>query len=80
VLIGSEVAASGVDLSFTPVLDLAYGHSTVIGDRALHSDPDAVAELAGALIQGLKAQGMAAVGKHFPGHGHVAADSHLEVP
>jgi beta-N-acetylhexosaminidase len=80
VLIGSELAASGVDLSFTPVLDLAYGHSTVIGDRAFHHDPDAVAQLAGALMQGLKAQGMGAVGKHFPGHGHVLADSHLEVP
>jgi beta-N-acetylhexosaminidase len=80
VLIASELTASGVDLSFTPVLDLAYGHSTVVGDRAFHADPEAVTLLAGAVMAGLRAQGMAAVGKHFPGHGHVGADSHLEVP
>jgi len=80
VLIGAELAASGVDLSFTPVLDLDYGPSSVIGDRAFHRDPAAVSELATELIAGLRSQGMIAVGKHFPGHGFIAADSHLEVP
>lgn len=75
-----ELRACGVDLSFTPVLDLDYGASTVIGDRAFHRDPSAVTELAGALIGGLRRAGMASVGKHFPGHGFVAADSHLAIP
>jgi beta-N-acetylhexosaminidase len=66
--------------SFTPVLDLDWGPSGVIGDRAFHKDPDAVAELAGALIEGLRAAGMGCCGKHFPGHGWVAADSHLAIP
>jgi len=80
VLIGAELAASGVDLSFTPVLDLDYGPSRAIGDRAFHRDPGAVANLAEALMAGLSERGMQAVGKHFPGHGFVAADSHLEIP
>lgn len=79
-LIASELRAVGVDFSFTPVLDLDFGTSSVIGDRALHSDPQAVAELAVALKAGLNAGGCAAVGKHFPGHGFVRADSHVELP
>jgi beta-N-acetylhexosaminidase len=79
-VIASELAAHRVDFSFTPVLDLDYGQSAVIGNRAFHRNPDAVAQLAGALCRGLRAGGMAAVGKHFPGHGFVAADSHDETP
>lgn len=78
--IGSELRAVGIDFSFTPVLDLDYGESTVIGDRAFSRNPNAAAHLACALHEGLRAAGMAAVGKHFPGHGFVAADSHLEIP
>lgn len=79
-VLASELRAHGIDLSFTPVLDIDYGNSSVIGDRALHSDPQAVSELARALVQGLRQGGMSAVGKHFPGHGHVGADSHFEIP
>jgi beta-N-acetylhexosaminidase len=78
--LAAELRACGVDLSFTPVLDLDYGVSGVIGDRAFHRDPQAVIALAGALIEGLHAAGMACCGKHFPGHGGVAADSHLAIP
>jgi beta-N-acetylhexosaminidase len=62
------------------VVDLDYGASAVIGDRALHSDPVIVAHLAGALVRGLAENGVAAVAKHFPGHGYVAADSHVDTP
>ncbi|MDH3326176.1 MAG: beta-N-acetylhexosaminidase [Gammaproteobacteria bacterium] len=79
-LMASEVSAVGVDFSFAPVLDLDYGESEVIGDRAFHSDPHIVSQLARAYIQGLEEAGMSSVGKHFPGHGAVKADSHLELP
>jgi len=79
-ILAAELRAHGVDLSLTPVLDVDYGNSEVIGDRALHSDPQAIVELARALLQGLRQGGMTAVGKHFPGHGYVRADSHHEVP
>ncbi|MEO8144007.1 MAG: beta-N-acetylhexosaminidase [Betaproteobacteria bacterium] len=79
-VIAAELGAHGVDFSFTPVLDLDYGASAVIGHRALHYDPNAVGALAAQLIEGLAGGGMAAVGKHFPGHGFAAADSHVAVP
>ena len=79
-VLAAELRVHGVDLSFTPILDVDYGNSGVIGDRAFHARPDAIAELATALMHGLRDGGMAAVGKHFPGHGHVRADSHHEVP
>jgi len=79
-VIGSELQAHGVDFSFAPVLDVDYGESSVIGDRSLHADPNVIAVLAEALQAGLTAAGMATVGKHFPGHGYVRADSHHEVP
>jgi len=79
-VVASELQAHGVDFSFAPVLDVDYGESSVIGDRALHRDPNVIAVLAEALQAGLNAAGMNAVGKHFPGHGYVRADSHLEVP
>jgi beta-N-acetylhexosaminidase len=79
-VLGAELRACGVDLSFTPVLDLDYGVSQVIGNRAFHRDPRIVTMLARSLIQGLMLAGMAACGKHFPGHGAVQADSHHEIP
>ncbi len=79
-VLGAELRACGVDLSFTPVLDLDYGVSKVIGNRAFHRDPRVVTMLARALIQGLMLTDMAACGKHFPGHGAVEADSHHEIP
>jgi beta-N-acetylhexosaminidase len=79
-LLAAELRECGVDLSFTPVLDLEWGTSSVIGDRSFHSDPNAVVALAGALIDGLRLAGMGCVGKHFPGHGWVAADSHVAIP
>lgn len=79
-VLASELRAAGVDFSFTPVLDMDYGQSGVIGDRAFHGSPQAIIDLAHSLISGLKSGGMAAVGKHFPGHGHIQADSHFEMP
>lgn len=71
-----ELRAHGIDFSFAPVLDLDHGNSGVIGDRAFHSDPHVVAELALLLVRGLGHGGMGAVAKHFPGHGFASADSH----
>ena len=79
-VIGAELAAHGVDFSFAPVLDLDYGSSSVIGDRALHFGPNAVGALAAEFVKGLDAAGMKAVGKHFPGHGYAALDSHVDLP
>ncbi len=79
-VLAAELRAHGVDFSFTPVLDMDYGDSLVIGDRAFHLNAQAIADLAYALMQGLKKGGMAAVGKHFPGHGFVVADSHVSIP
>src|SRR5712664_1898639 len=79
-VIAAELAAHGVDFSFAPVLDLDYGSSSVIGDRALHFDPTAVGALGAGIVQGFADAGMASVGKHFPGHGFAEADSHVDVP
>lgn len=79
-VLASELRACGIDMSFTPVLDLNYGQSQVIGDRALHSDPRVVTMLAKSLNHGLALAGMANCGKHFPGHGFAAADSHVALP
>jgi beta-N-acetylhexosaminidase len=79
-VLAAELRACGVDLSFTPVLDLDHGPSGVIGDRAFHRDARVVTLLAKSVMLGLLQAGMSACGKHFPGHGYVAADSHVDVP
>ncbi len=79
-VLGAELRACGVDFSFTPVLDLDYGGSGVIGDRALGRDPRVVTLLAKSLMHGLLQAGMTNCGKHFPGHGFVKADSHTDIP
>ena len=79
-VMATELRACGVDLSFAPVLDLHFGHSVVIGDRSFHRDARIVTLLAKSLMLGMRQAGMANCGKHFPGHGHVAADSHVDIP
>lgn len=76
-LLAAELLACGVDFSFTPVVDLDYGQSDVIGDRAFHHNPQLVARLAEQLIEGMRAAGMSGVAKHFPGHGYAVADTHF---
>lgn len=79
-LVASELRAVGIDLCFAPCVDLDWGVSEIIGDRAFHRKPEVVADLANAFARGLRSAGMAAVAKHFPGHGAVLADSHLKLP
>lgn len=79
-LMAAELRAVGVDFSFAPCVDLDYGLSEIIGDRSFHRDPQAVGALAGAYAAGMREAGMAAVAKHFPGHGAVRADSHVALP
>lgn len=79
-LMAAELRAAGVDLSFAPCVDLDYGVSQAIGDRALHADARSVGDLAVAWMLGMREAGMEATAKHFPGHGAVAADSHVALP
>ncbi len=79
-LIAAELRAVGVDLCFAPCVDLDWGVSEIIGNRSFHRKPAVVGELATAFANGLRSAGMAAVAKHFPGHGAVIADSHLALP
>ena len=79
-ILAYELLEIDVDFSFAPVLDMDYGNSSVIGDRAFHSNPDAIIKLAQALIIGMHRAGMKCVGKHFPGHGYVSLDSHIDLP
>jgi beta-N-acetylhexosaminidase len=79
-VLGAELRACGVDMSFTPVLDLDHGASAIIGDRAFHRDPRVATLLAKSLMHGLLLAGMKNCGKHFPGHGYVELDSHVDLP
>ena len=79
-LMASEMLALGLEISFAPVLDVVVGRSNVFGDRSLHHEPQVVTQLAGAYIEGMHEAGMAATGKHFPGHGWAEADSHVAMP
>ncbi len=79
-LLAKELREVGVDFSFTPVLDLDWARSEIIGERAFHANPAVVAQLAAALMHGLLQAGMKNCGKHFPGHGWAVADSHLALP
>ncbi len=79
-VLAAELRACGVDFSFTPVLDLDWQRSAVVGNRAFHASPEVVVTLAGALVEGLHRAGMGACGKHFPGHGWAEADSHVAIP
>jgi beta-N-acetylhexosaminidase len=79
-IVAVELRTHGVDFSFAPVLDVDFGSSSIIGDRAFSDEPAVIAALAGAFVAGSTAGGAASVGKHFPGHGYVKADSHVDVP
>lgn len=79
-LMAAELLATGVDFSFAPVLDIDCGISEIIGNRSFSQNPELATRLASAFRKGMHAAGMAATGKHFPGHGAVAADSHLTLP
>jgi beta-N-acetylhexosaminidase len=79
-VMGRELKAVGIDCSFAPDLDIDAGISEIIGTRSFHHDPSIIGILASALVRGMHKTGLLAVGKHFPGHGHVKADSHIDIP
>lgn len=79
-LMAVECRSIGVDFSFAPILDMDRGISDIIGDRAFHSDPEIITDLANAYVRGMRSAGMVATGKHFPGHGGVVEDSHVALP